>query len=76
MNAEQSLKELTRAIKSDNSYAWSWHCNIAMSHLDAMARAGYNIGKIEREAANQGAAGFMKQLFDVDTTKFEEYKNI
>lgn len=72
---EKNVQELSKAMRNDPSYAWSWHCNIAMAHLDAMARAGYKIGKIEREAANQGAAGFMKATFDVDTSLMNQARN-
>lgn len=27
--------EIKNAVGSDPSYAWSWHCNLAMSALDA-----------------------------------------
>lgn len=45
------------AMRADPDYAWSWHCNVAMSFVDAGG---------DRYTANQGAARFMRLLANVD----------
>ena len=51
---------LKKAMKKDPDYAWSWHCNIACSVMDAGAT---------HKVANDGAGRFMKLCFDVDTSR-------
>ena len=55
---------LKDAMKGDDAYAWSWHCNIAMSMVDE----GFNHYK-----ANLGAARFMQICFGVNTREFKEF---
>lgn len=52
------MNTLSKAMKEDRSYAWSWHCNIAVMAQDAGAT---------HEISNEGAARFMKLAFGVDT---------
>jgi hypothetical protein len=59
---DASLIKLTAAMQSDMDYAWGWHCNIAMAAFDAGC---------PHDVANEGAARFMKMLFNVDTRKHE-----
>ena len=59
-----ALAVIRDAIKLDSSYAWSWQCNLAMSFVDAGG---------EHKTANEGAARFMRSLFNVDTTTCKEY---
>lgn len=59
------LDGLTNAIKKDEDYAWTWHCNIAMPIQDE---------GISNRYANEAAASVMKHIFDVDITKSEYYK--
>lgn len=58
----QSIKEafetLKTAIQSDPSYAWSWHCNVAMASVDE---------GMPSEAANKAADRFMQICFGVRT---------
>jgi len=68
ITTEDLMTYLKKAMKEeDGSYAWAWHCNIAMMAYDAGA---------EHKVANDGAARFMKLAFDVDVAKFDEYKQI
>jgi hypothetical protein len=57
---KQAIAALTKAMKEDYGYAWAWHCNIAMAAIDAGA---------PHKEANERAAGFMRTLFGVDTTR-------
>ena len=50
---------LAHRIRSDEGYAWGWHCNIAMASVDE---------GMDRDAANRAAARFMRH-FGVDTSK-------
>ena len=68
ITTEDLMTYLKKTMKEeDGSYAWAWHCNIAMMAYDAGT---------EHKVANDGAARFMKLAFDVDVTKFDEYKQI
>ena len=68
ITTEDLMNYLKKAIQdNDGSYAWAWHCNIAMMAYDAGT---------EHKMANDGAARFMKLAFGVDTTQFDEYKEI
>ena len=44
---------LTRQMRRDSAYAWSWHCNIAMSAVDE---------GMPHAAANRAAARFLSLL--------------
>src|SRR5574343_1152578 len=63
--AARPMQKLTEEIQSDDDYAWSWHCNIAMPIYDE--------GQTH-EAANKAAARVMSCLFSVDVTEFEPWK--
>lgn len=59
MLTKVALWWLSRAMRKDIDYAWSWHCNIAMVAQDAGA---------PWEEANKRTSDFMKRAFGVDTT--------
>jgi hypothetical protein len=67
--APAALDALKAALKGGDAYAWSWHCNIAMAVVDA----GTNAADKHR-LGNEGAAIFMRRVFDVDTSQFPEYR--
>lgn len=52
-----AMKAVIAAMKADPGYAWSWHCNVAMSFVDAGG---------DHYTANQGAARFMRLLAGVE----------
>jgi hypothetical protein len=58
---------LTRAMRSDPDYAWSWHCNIAMSFYDVALLIEPSAER--HKVSNEAAARFMKQCFGADTSK-------
>lgn len=62
--------EIKNAVGADPSYAWSWHCNLAMSALDAAK------GAINHTTANAIAAGQMRHLFQYDVTVLKEYQDV
>lgn len=53
-----ALTVISEAMKADHDYAWTWHCNVAMTAQDAGA---------PHDRANVWAAEFMKRAFNVDT---------
>ena len=55
-----AVKRLSKALRDDLDYAWSWHCNVAMTAYDAGC---------PHDVANEGAARFMQVLAGVDTRK-------
>ena len=56
----ESMATVSQAIRNDPSYAWTWHCNIAMAAVDE---------GVDHMAANKLAARFLMILTGVDTTK-------
>ena len=59
------METLKKAFKNDPEYAWSWHCNITMAAFDE----GLSISK-----ANRVSARFMRNAFDIDMTKHDNFK--
>ena len=66
MDTKEAFESLKKAIQEDHSYAWSWHCNVAMPFQDEGG---------SHEQANLAAARFMRTAFDVDVTTFDEWKS-
>ncbi len=64
-DVSKALAVLSHSIQSCNDYAWAWHCNIAMPMIDE---------GIEPRTANIAASKIMRLLFDVDVTKFNQWK--
>ncbi len=68
-----SMKVVTDALRNDPSYAWGWHCNIAMAARDE----GVDVITAQRLAAR-----FLRILTTgvgetpVDTSTFQEYKDL
>ena len=56
----ESMATVSKAIRNDPDYAWSWHCNIAVAAMDE---------GVDRLTANKLAARFLMILTGVDTTK-------
>ena len=56
----EALNIIRSAMRDDPHYAWTWHCNVAVSMMDEGA---------PHDAANAAAARFMRLAFDVDTAK-------
>jgi hypothetical protein len=59
----EALNITGSAMRDDPYYAWTWHCNVAVSMMDEGA---------QHDAANAAAARFMRLAFDVDTSKAPE----
>ena len=57
---QAAFEILKSAMRDDPSYAWSWHCNIAMASIDEGA---------PHDSGNAAAARFMQSCFGVDTSK-------
>lgn len=66
MGIPEAFETLKSAIQSDSGYAWSWHCNVAMSFQDEGG---------SHEQANRAAARFMQTAFDVDVMTFDQWKS-
>lgn len=73
LSVQDAFEALKQAMQNDPEYAWGWHCNIAMSHYDAMSYAGYTDHDARHKTANNGAARFMKLCFDIDTSKHKNF---
>lgn len=56
----ESMATVSKAIRNDPGYAWTWHCNIAMAAVDE---------GVDHMTANKLAARFLMILTGVDTTK-------
>ena len=57
-STEVAVGKLCKSLREDLDYAWTWHCNIAMTAFDAGC---------PNDVANEGAARFMQLLAGVDT---------
>lgn len=62
---ESPVQRLTKAIQSDDDYAWSWQCNVAVPFMDEGGT---------HEQANKAAARFMLTAFGVDVTTLDQWK--
>jgi hypothetical protein len=62
---EDVVGNLRKIIETDHEYAWSWHCNVAMASMDE---------GVPHDTAHMAAARFMKSVFGIDTTAFDEYQ--
>ncbi|WDZ97961.1 hypothetical protein Herbaro_09325 [Herbaspirillum sp. WKF16] len=62
-----ALEVLKAAVQSDSSYAWPWHCNVAMAAKDE---------GLGHQAANEAAARFMRMAFDIDVRQSDEWKSL
>lgn len=62
----EAYETIKGAMRKDDAYAWSWHCNLAMPILDTI--------HCTHRQANDAAARLMQHLFDVDVTGFQEWK--
>ena len=51
-------KKFKKSLQNDPMYAWTWHCNIAMTAYDK---------GVDHKTANKIAHNFMKLAFDVET---------
>jgi hypothetical protein len=63
--AQHPFEVLKNLINADLSYAWAWHCNLAVPIMDA---AG-----VSHEKANEAGALIMRQMFDCDITQHPHY---
>ena len=59
----EALNIIRSAMRDDPHYAWTWHCNVAVSMMDESST---------HDSANAAAARFMRLAFDVDTSKAPE----
>lgn len=64
----RAVRTLSKAMKDDPGFAWSWHCNIAMPIFDA-ANKGCVEPVMSAAKANEIAKKLMKHLFDVETSE-------
>lgn len=66
MSVKKELEIIMEAMKLDDDYAWSWHCNIAMPIKD--------LTNLSHRKCNQIAAFLMDRLFGVDTSSNKHYE--
>jgi hypothetical protein len=64
---EKALATLRAAMSANSDYAWTWHCNLTMMAVDAGA---------PHDAADDHAATFMRNAFDVDVKKCPQWAQI
>ncbi len=73
MELPAAMNTLIESLKADQSYAWSWHCNIAMAARDE---------GVDTMVAQRLAARFLQILTvrpgdsGIDTRTFQEYKDL
>lgn len=59
------IRQMRRSSIGTNSWAWSWHCNIAVCAQDE---------GLEYQASQRAASRFMRLLFGFDTWPIREEK--
>jgi hypothetical protein len=64
-NVAEALETLSKAMQNDLDFAWSWHCNIAMTAQDSGA---------PHKEANERTADFMARAFGVNVRDTSMYK--
>ena len=65
VSTEQAYNAIEQAIRDDDDYAWTWHCNISIQLQDEGG---------SHEQANRAAARFMQTAFGVDVTTFDQWE--
>ena len=63
----QPFDEVTNMVGTDQGYAWSWYCNLALVVMNASK------GKLSHTEAMEVAAQQMLHLFRYDITVLDEY---
>jgi hypothetical protein len=58
---------LKQAVQEDPEYAWAFHCNLAVPFMDEGG---------SHKAANRAAARIMYNLFRVDTSQNQHFKDL
>ena len=67
MSVAKEMEVIRSAIETDESYAWAWHCNLAMCAFDE---------GVDHTKSQYVAARFMQLCFGVDTSKAKEFKEL
>ena len=66
------MEYLSGALRKDDSYAYSWHANIAMACMDSIIdvkeKVAFDSHSDYHFAGNEAAERFMKICFDVETS--------
>lgn len=74
MTPRDAINWLSEAFGAEPDYAHCWHCNIAMSFVDAFPKdAGVDYATIHA-AANDAAARFMFAAFGARNTSYPDGK--
>ncbi len=63
----KAFDTLRQATQEDPEYAWAWHCNLAVPFMDEGG---------SHKAANRAAARIMYNLFHVDTSQNQHFKDL
>lgn len=64
MTTREAYEAMKAAMATDPSYAWSWHCNIAMPLID---------NGIDEKLAQKCAAQLMQHFWGVDTAEHQNF---
>ena len=64
---QEAMQTISKALKDDPEYAWSWHCNITMAAVDE---------GMSHYRANHASARFMHNAFGIDITKHDNFKDV
>jgi hypothetical protein len=72
METKDAVNKISKELKTDLGYYFSWQSNIAMSFLDELSRAGYKLPN-QHEIANNAAKNFLNLLIGTDITNENEY---
>lgn len=71
MTTKEAIEHLSKELKNDSGYWYSWQANIAVQFQDELARRGYKLPD-QHDISNVAANNFMKLLTaDHEGTKTE-----
>lgn len=70
LSVPDAFNVLKKAMQDDPEYAWSWHCNLAMSFYDEIETCESNDAHV---ICNHAASRFMRLCFDIDTAKNKNF---
>jgi hypothetical protein len=70
-----AFNTLKNALATDEGYAWSWHCNIALSMYDKLP-IPHIADMTARRLSNEAAASFMQLCFGVDMRDNKLYRDL
>lgn len=65
---KMAMDRLKIALKDDDDYAHTWHCNLAMSIFDSIPSNDLMNEECSHTISNHAARRFIKMVFNINTS--------